>query len=94
MAQTAISRAHISGMRGLRELGVYALPDGSEYVASTIYSGRCCLYSPPAWCLCAGAELRVDARGRLLRRDVPTWWYVDDLKDTGRTARYPSPVIA
>jgi hypothetical protein len=79
---------------GLRELGVYALPDGREFVASSLYSEGCGLHTPPAWGLFAGAELRVDARGRLFRDGGPTRWSVSDLRDTGRTAEYPSPIIA
>lgn len=94
MVSTATARAYASKAGGLRELGVYALPDGREYVASTIYSEGCCLYTPPTWGLFAGAELRVDKQGRLLRHGSPTRWNVNDLKDTGRTARYPAPVIA
>jgi hypothetical protein len=93
MTQQAMARAYSSKTVGLRELGVYTLPDGSEYVASSFYSEGRCLYTPPAWELFAGAELRVDARGRLLRRGLPTCWSVYDLRDTGRTARYPAPVI-
>jgi hypothetical protein len=94
MIQQATSRAYASKTGGLRELGVYTLPDGSEYVASTIYAEGCCLYTPPSWGLFAGATLRVDKQGRFLRRGSPTRWNVDDLRDTGRTARYPAPVIA
>lgn len=93
MTQQATARAYILKTGVLRELGVYKLPDGSEYVASIFYSEGSCLYTPPAWELFAGAELRVDARGRLLRRGLPTRWNVHDLRDTGRTARYPTPVI-
>ena len=93
MFQVATARAYASKTGGLRELGVYTLPDGGVYVASSFYSGGYCLYTPPAWELFAGAELRVDTGGRLLRRGTPTRWDVYDLRDTGRTARYPAPVI-
>ena len=93
MIQQATSRAYAPKTAGLRELGVYTLPDGSEYVASRLYSEGCSLYTTPAWELFAGAELQVDTRGRLLRRGLPTRWNVYDLRDTGRTARYPAPVI-
>lgn len=93
MIWQATARADTKKADGLRELGIYALPDGSEYVASIFYSEESCLYTPPAWELFAGAEFRVDARGRLLRRGSPTRWAIQDLRDTGRTARYPTPVI-
>ena len=93
MTQQATAKAYAPKTGGLRELGVYKLPDGGEYVASSFYSGGCCLYTPSAWVLFAGAELRVDSCGRLFRRGMPTRWNVHDLRDTGRTARYPAPVI-
>lgn len=93
MTRQAMSRAYALKASALRELGVYKLPDGSEYVASSYYSEGRCLYTPPAWQLFAGVELRVDARGRLLKGGLPTRWDVHDLRDTGRTARYPAPVI-
>ena len=93
MIQRATARAYVRKEVGLREFGVYTPPDGGVYVASSFYSGGCCLYTPPAWELFAGAELRVDTGGRLLRRGSPTRWNVYDLRDTGRTPRYPAPVI-
>ena len=93
MIQQATARAHARKEVVLRELGVYTLPDGGEYIASSFYSSGCCLYTPPAWELFAGAELRVDTGGRLLKLDSPTRWNVYDLRDTGRTVRYPAPVI-
>jgi len=77
----------------LRELGVYALPDGREFVVSTIYYDGCSLYSPQAWQTFGLAEYWVDRDGRLLHRGMPSVWKVQDLSDTGRTASYPRPVI-
>ncbi|HEX6182847.1 MAG TPA: hypothetical protein VFZ44_02975 [Pyrinomonadaceae bacterium] len=93
MIQQATARARAREEVRLRELGIYTLPDGGEYVASSFYSGVCCLYTPPSWELFAGDELRVDTGGGLLKRGSPTRWNVYDLRDTGRTARYPTPVI-
>lgn len=77
----------------LRELGVYALPDGREFVVSTIYHDGCSLYTPHAWETFGTAEYWVDREGRLLHRGVPSIWKMQDLSDTGRTASYPRPVI-
>ena len=77
----------------LRELGVYALPDGREFVVSTIYHDGCSLYAPRAWESFGLAEYWVDRDGRLLHKGVPSVWKVDDLNDTGHTASYPRPAI-
>jgi hypothetical protein len=77
----------------LRELGVYMLPDGREFVVSTIYHDGCSLYTPHSWETFGVAEYWVDREGRLLHRGVPSVWKMQDLNDTGRTASYPRPVI-
>ncbi|HEX8072157.1 MAG TPA: hypothetical protein VF546_19580 [Pyrinomonadaceae bacterium] len=74
----------------LRELGVYKLPDGREFIVSTIYSDGCCsLYQRHAWDTFGNAEFWVGPDGRLFRRGAPTSWRVQDLVDTGQTSRYP-----
>ena len=77
----------------LRELGVYALPDGREFVVSTIYYDGCSLYTPHAWETFGTAEYWVDRDGRLLHCGVASVWKMQDLNDTGRTASYPRPVL-
>jgi hypothetical protein len=77
----------------LRELGVYELPDGRQYVVSTLYSDGCSLYPVRAWGSYGNAEFWADKEGRLLRRGVATRWSVRDLQDTGKTATYPAPII-
>jgi hypothetical protein len=77
----------------LRELGIYSLPDGREYVVSTLYSDGCSLYPVRAWGSYGNAEFWADKGGRLLRRGAPTRWSVRDLQDTGKTATYPVPII-
>lgn len=77
----------------LRELGVYALPDGREFVVSTIYRDGCSLYTPRSWATFGTAEYWVDRDGRLLHHGVPSIWGVQDLNDTGKSASYPKPVL-
>lgn len=79
--------------RRLRELGVYALPDGREYVVSTLYADGCAVYPVRVWGSYGEAEFWADKEGRLLRRGEPTRWSVRDLQDTGKTATYPAPII-
>jgi hypothetical protein len=77
----------------LRELGVYSLPDGREFIVSTIYHDGCSLYTPHAWETFGTAEYWVDRDGRLLHRGVSSIWAIQDLKDTGKSASYPKPVL-
>lgn len=77
----------------LRELGVYSLPDGREYVVSTLYSDGCSIYPVRSWGSYGNAEYWADKGGRLLRRGIPSRWSVSDLEDTGKTSTYPKPVI-
>ena len=77
----------------LRGLGIYELPDKGEFVVSALYSDGCCLYPASTWGRYGSAKYRVDAGGRLLDRGVPTRWSVQDLRDTGRTASYPRPIL-
>ena len=79
--------------RGLRELGVYVLPDGREFVVSTLYSDGCAVYPVRSWGSYGNAEFWADREGRLLRLGEPTQWSVRDLRDTGKTASYPAPII-
>jgi hypothetical protein len=77
----------------LRELGVYTLPDGREYVVSTLYADGCGIYPVHSWDSYGNVEYWADRDGRLLRRGAPTRWSVRDMKDTGKTATYPKPNI-
>lgn len=80
-------------VHALRELGIYELPDGRQYVVSTLYADAYSLYPLHAWGNYGDAEYWADREGRLLRRGVPTHWSAQDLKDTGRTSTYPKPFI-
>jgi hypothetical protein len=77
----------------LRELGIYTLPDGGEFIVSTIYHDGCSLYTPHAWETFGTAEYWVDRDGRLLYRGMPSIWKMQDLHDTDRTASYPKPAL-
>jgi len=91
MAQAAVAPRLASPDTRLRELGVYALPDGREYVVSTLYADGCALYSKRSWDEFGGAEYWADRYGRLISHGEPTRWRVEDLMDTGRTTVYPHP---
>jgi hypothetical protein len=84
--------SHASSARP-RELGIYVLAGEGEFVSSTLYTGGCSLYPTRGWSRYGGAEYRVDRYGRLCSRGEPTRWRLTDLVDTGRTAKYPAPVI-
>ena len=90
---TQASEARTRGGLKLRELGVYTLPGGGEYVVSTLYADGCCLYTTRSWGIYGEAEFWADGEGRILRRGVPTRWSARDLTDTGRTEQYPKPVL-
>jgi hypothetical protein len=77
----------------LRELGLYSLPDGKEYVVSSFYSDGFSLYRTASWESFGNAEYWVSKDGKFLRYGLPTRWTIQDLKDTGRTTRYPKPNI-
>lgn len=79
--------------RGLRELGIYELPDGRQYVASALYANGYRLYPIHAWASYGEPEYSAERDGRLTRRGLPTPLSVWDLKDTGKTSTYPAPII-
>lgn len=72
----------------LRELAVYSLPDGREFVAHATGKTGYSLYTPKAWKNYGMAEYRVHPDGKILSKGVPTRWRVEDLRDTGRSATY------
>ena len=75
----------------LRNLGIYALPDGREFVVDASERGGYGLCSPKTWDFNRRVELRVSRDGQLLNRGEPTRWRVEHLIDTGRRAKYPRP---
>ena len=93
MAQAIAVQRPASPRTKLRELGIYALPDGNELIVSTIYHDGCNIYTPHSWETFGTAEYWVDGDGLLLRRGEPSKWKLEDLRDTGKTARYPKPAL-
>jgi hypothetical protein len=73
----------------LRNLGIYALPDGRELIADTLYTGSYSLYSTLSWDSYCIADYLVNKDGQLLSKGKPTRWSIDELRYTGRKARYP-----
>jgi hypothetical protein len=74
----------------LKNLGIYLLPDGREYVADVLRDAGYSLCPRRSWDSLPHAEFRVAPDGRLVRRGKPTIWHVGQLTDTGRRAQYPS----
>ncbi|MGH9941881.1 MAG: hypothetical protein ACRD9R_05930 [Pyrinomonadaceae bacterium] len=92
MAQVAIatfSPSTITSPLKLRELGIYKLDGGREFIVSTLYHDGCCLYSAGAWQTFGNAEFWVEPNGQLFKNGIPTHWRVENLMDTGRTSQYP-----
>lgn len=74
--------------RGLRERGIYRLPDGQEVVATRCAGEDYCLYAVEAWRAFQMAEYLLGGDGRIIRGGEPTGWQARDLTDIGRTAEY------
>ena len=72
----------------LRERGVYRLPDGREVVVSECSDGEYCLFTAETYATFGMAEYLLDRGGRISAGGEPTGWRVEDLADTGRTAKY------
>ena len=89
IAQRIATQSNVS----LRELGLYSLPDGKEYIVSTFYSDGFSLYSAKAWDSFGNAEYWMSEDGQIFKYGIPTLWTIRDLKDTGRTTCYPKPNI-
>jgi hypothetical protein len=74
-------------MQELRESGVYTLPSGGELVVHTVFRGGYFLYTPEAWEFNGTHKYESDTAGRMRRNGCATEWQIDQLADTGRTAR-------
>jgi hypothetical protein len=74
-------------MKELRERGIYALPDGREFVVHAVFRGGYVLYTPGAWEFFGMHAYESDLAGLIRLNGRPTYWRVEDLTDTTRTAR-------
>jgi hypothetical protein len=70
----------------LREQGIYLLPDGQEFIAHAVFRGTYVLYTPGAWEVFGLHMYESNHSGRLLQHGQLTYWRVEDLTDTARTA--------
>ena len=91
--RSPLPTSHAPRQNGLRELGIFELPDNTRFVVSALYADGCCLYSLRAWNTFGVAEYWLGVGGRLIRHGRLTQWSVEDLHDTGQTAIYPEPRI-
>ena len=74
-------------MQELREGGVYTLHGVGDLVVHTVFRGGYFLYTPDAWEFNGPHKYESDAEGRVRLNGRATEWRVDQLTDTGRTAR-------
>ncbi|PYS94250.1 MAG: hypothetical protein DMF64_01260 [Acidobacteria bacterium] len=74
-------------MQELRESGVYTLPGVGDLVVHTIFRGGYFLYTPEAWEFNGLHRYESGADGRMRLNGRPTEWQINQLTDTGRTAR-------
>ena len=72
----------------LRERGVYTLPDGREIVATGCGGEELCLYHRQTYESFGLAEYLINTEGEIVEDGRPTGWRLEDLTDTGRTAKY------
>ena len=70
----------------LRECGIYALPDGREFVVHAVFRGGYVLYTPGAWEFFGPHSFESDDAGLLRFHGRASYWRIDDLTDTARTA--------
>jgi hypothetical protein len=71
----------------LREQGIYALPDGREFVAHAVFRGGYVLFTPGDWEFFGIHLYETNAAGQVRSKGQATLWRINDLTDTGRTAR-------
>jgi hypothetical protein len=78
---------------GLRHAGLYLTPTGEKLVATAAPGGRHLLYHPlvwagQAWVADMPVSYVITEEGHILTRSGgPTGWRIEDLSDTGHTAR-------
>lgn len=76
-------------MKKLKNLGVYALPDGKELIAEVEPGAGYRLYPTRLWNQYRSTEYRITREGRLLIKGQPSNLSIEHLVDTGRRAQYP-----
>jgi hypothetical protein len=74
-------------MKELREQGIYALPDGREFVAHAVFRGGYILFTPGDWEFLGPHLYETNVAGQIRSKGRPTSWRLEDLADTSRTAR-------
>jgi hypothetical protein len=74
-------------MQELRESGVYTLPGVGNLVVHAVCRGVYVLYTTEAWEFNGLHKYESDAAGRVFLNGRATQWQLDQLTDTGRTAR-------
>lgn len=78
----------------LRERGIYALPDGREFVVHAVFRGGYVFYTPEDWERFGGHAYESNADGDLRWNGEPDQWRTEQLIDTSRTARSRSEKVA
>ena len=73
-------------MQKLREGGIYTLPDGREFVVHAVSREGYVLYTPGAWDYFGMHAYKSDETGELRLNGRPTYWHIEDLRDTNQTA--------
>lgn len=75
----------------LKNLGVYVLPDGREFVVELFQGGKWRLFSRHVWSLAGHAGYQINDDGYLVSHGKTLKWRVDNLIDTGVREKYPKP---
>lgn len=74
-------------MLSLRERGIYALPDGKEFVVHAVFRGGYLFYTREAWEFFGAYAYESNHAGQVRSSEHATHWHIEDLTDTSRTAR-------
>lgn len=70
----------------LRECGIYSLPDGREFVVHAVFRGGYTFYTLGAWEFFGLHSYESDDAGLIRMHGRATYWRLEDLTDTTRTA--------
>ena len=83
----AFTPARTEVMQKLRERGIYALPDGREFVVHEVFRGGHVFYTIEDWDVFGTYSYESDSLGHLRWNGTGDQWSTQDLIDTSRTAR-------